>query len=238
MSSSVKPTLSIIIPALNEAALIGTTLDSVARLPDNVEVFVVDGNSDDDTCEIARAHGAQVIGAERGRGSQLHAGARAASGDVLWFLHADTIVPPASAELIFAALSDATVVGGNFAVRFSGSGRAAGFMTWFYPQLRRLGLCYGDSAIFVRREAYDRAGGFKALPIFEDLDLLREVKTMGKFVHLSATVVTSSRRFEEHGFAVTFTGWVLMQLLYWLGVSPNTLGRFYAPPSASFRKTT
>lgn len=233
MSSGAKPTLSIIIPALNEAGLIGATLDSVAQLAGNVEVLVVDGNSDDDTCKIARARGAKIIDSERGRGSQLHAGARAASADILWFLHADTIVPPAGGELIFAALLDATVVGGNFEVRFSGSGRAAGFMTWFYPQLRRLGLCYGDSAIFVRREAYDRAGGFKALPIFEDLDLLRELKTMGKFVHLSATVVTSSRRFEERGFAVTFTGWVLMQLLYWLGVSPNTLGRFYDPPGTS-----
>lgn len=233
MSSGAKPTLSIIIPALNEAGLIGATLDSVAQLAGNVEVLVVDGNSDDDTCKIARAHGAKIIDSERGRGSQLHSGARAASADILWFLHADTIVPPAGAELIFAALLDATVVGGNFEVRFSGSGRAANFMTWFYPQLRRLGLSYGDSAIFVRREAYDRAGGFKAWLLFEDLDLLRELKTMGKFVHLSATVVTSSRRFEEHGFAVTFTGWVLMQLLYWLGVSPNTLGRFYDPPGTS-----
>lgn len=238
MSSSAKPGLSIIIPALNEARLIGATLDAVAQLSGSFEVLVVDGGSDDDTRAIARARSVKVIRSERGRGVQLHAGAREAVSDVLWFVHADTIVPRDSVESIVNALSDPAVVGGNFNVHFSGSSSAASFMTWFYPQLRRLGLCYGDSAIFVRREAYDRVGGFKSLPIFEDVDLLRELKRIGKFVHLSSTVVTSSRRFEERQFVIIFTGWVFMQLLYWLGVSPNTLGRFYAPSSTSFRKPT
>jgi rSAM/selenodomain-associated transferase 2 len=232
MSARPRPTLSIIIPALNEADSIAATLDAVTQLPGSVELLVVDGGSDDDTREIARAAGAKVICSERGRGVQLQTGAREALGEVLWFLHADTIVPRDSTEPIVGALSDPAVVGGNFEVHFSGSGRAASFMTWLYPRLRRLGLCYGDSAIFVRREAYCRAGGFKALPIFEDLDLLRELRRIGKFVHLSSTVVTSSRRFEQRGFLVTFTRWVFMQLLYWLGVSPSRLGRFYAPSSA------
>ena len=237
MSSSPKPTLSIIIPALNEGDSIGPTLAALAQLSGSVEVLVVDGGSDDETCEAARAGGAKVISSECGRGVQLQTGARAALADILWFLHADTIVPADSADPIVEALSDPAVVGGNFNVHFSGSGWAAGFMTWLYPQLRRLGLCYGDSAIFVRREAYDRVGGFNALPIFEDLDLLRELRRIGKFVHLSATVVTSSRRFEDRSFVVTFTRWVLMQLLYWLGVSPGWLGRFYAPSSVTRRKS-
>jgi rSAM/selenodomain-associated transferase 2 len=237
VSSRPKPTLSIIIPALNEACLIGPTLDAVAQLSGSIEVLVVDAGSDDDTREIAGAGGAKVIGSERGRGVQLRAGAREALGDVFWFLHADTIVPGDSAEQIVEALSDPAVVGGNFDVHFSGSGRAASFMTWLYPQLRRLGLCYGDSAIFVKRDAYYRVGGFKALPIFEDLDLLRELRGIGRFVHLSSTVVTSSRRFEEGSFVVTFTRWVFIQLLYWLGVSPSSLGRFYAPSSAIRRRS-
>ena len=159
----------------------------------------------------------------------MQVGACLALGDVFWFLHADTIVPKESANLIVAALADPEVVGGNFDVHFSGAGWAASFMTWLYPQLRRLGLCYGDSAMFVRREAYFRIGGFKALPIFEDLDLLRELRRIGKFVHLPPTVITSSRRFEERSFVATFTRWVFLQLLYWLGVSPSRLGRFYAP---------
>jgi len=237
MSSRRKPNLSIIVPALNEAYSIGATLSAVAQLSGSVEVLVVDGGSDDNTREIASAGGAKVIGSERGRGVQLQTGAGEALGDVLWFLHADTIVPGDSAERILESLSDPAVVGGNFEVQFSGSGRAASFMTWLYPQLRRLGLCYGDSAFFVRREAYSSVGGFKAFPIFEDLDLLRELKRIGKFVHLSSTVVTSSRRFEQCSFVVTFTRWVCMQLLYWLGVSPNTLGRFYAPSSGTRRST-
>ena len=236
MSSGSKPTLSIVIPVLNEADSIGATLDAVAQLSGNVEVLVVDGGSDDDTREIAGARRAKVIGSERGRGVQLQTGAREASGDILWFLHADTIVPEDSTKPIVEALSDPTVVGGNFDVHFSGSGWAATFMTWFYPRLHRLGLCYGDSAIFVRREAYYRVGEFKALPIFEDLDLFRELRRVGKFVHLSSKVVTSSRRFEEHSFVVTFTRWVFMQLLYWLGVSPLTLGRFYPPSNSITRK--
>jgi len=233
MISYRKPTLSIIIPALNESHSIGVTLDAVAQLSGKLEVLVVDGGSDDDSREIASARGAKVIGSERGRGVQMQAGASLALGDVFWFLHADTVVPKDSADLIVEALSDPDVVGGNFDVRFSGPGWAARFMTWLYPQLRRLGLCYGDSAIFVRKEAYRKVGGIKPLPIFEDLDLLRELKRIGNFVHLSSTVVTSARRFEGRSFVVTFTRWVFMQLLYWLGVSPSRLGRFYKPSSAT-----
>src|SRR6266850_642351 len=156
MSWSRTPMLSIIIPALNEGYSIGPTLDAVARLSMHTEVIVVDGGSDDGTREIARARGAIVMASERGRGVQMHRGARVAQGDVLWFLHADTIVPADGIDLIVAALRDPRMVAGNFEVHFDGPGAAARFMTWLYPQLRRLGLCYGDSAIFVRREAYEQ----------------------------------------------------------------------------------
>jgi hypothetical protein len=102
-------------------------------------------------------------------------------------------------------------------------------MTWLYPQLRRLGLCYGDSAIFVRREAYEQIGGFKSFPIFEDLDLLRELRKLGGIAHVQATVITSSRRFEGRSFAFTFARWMVMQALFCLGMQPRTLGRFYPP---------
>jgi hypothetical protein len=159
----------------------------------------------------------------------MHSGACATQGDVFWFLHADTIVPADGVDLIIKALRDPRVVAGNFAVHFDGQGRAARFMTWLYPQLRRLGLCYGDSAIFVRREAYVQTGGFKSFPIFEDLDLLRELGKLGSIIHVPATVVTSSRRFEGRSFALMFARWIAMQALFWLGMRPRTLGRFYAP---------
>jgi len=223
------PEISIIIPAVNEANFIGETLDAVTKLIGRIEIIVVDGESDDDTSTIARLRGAKVITSARGRGLQMHKGACAARGWVLWFLHADTIVPAGAPELILEALHDAHVVVGNFNVRFDGPGMTARFMTWLYPNLRKLGLSYGDSAIFVRREAYEQVGGFKAFPIFEDLDLLRELRKLGRMVHVPAMVVTSSRRFQDRGFAFTFVKWMIMQALYWLGFEPRTLGRFYAP---------
>src|SRR5260370_25957395 len=221
MSSSHTPTVSIIIPALNEAHSIGVTLDAVSRLSERVELIVVDGGSDDETREFASRRGARVIASERGRGLQMHRGACAALGDVLWFLHAETIVPEDSLELIHEALRDDHVVAGNFDVRFDGRRAAARFMTWLYPQLRRLGLCYGDSAIFVRREAYEQVGGFKSFPIFEDLDLMKRLRKQGRVVHLPAVVITSSRRFGGRNFPLTFARWAGLQVLYWLGVRPS-----------------
>lgn len=223
------PKVSIIIPALNEASSIGATLDAVSRLSERCEVIVVDGGSDDETREFASRLGAKVIASERGRGMQMHRGACVAQGSVLWFLHADTIVAADAVGFIDEAFHNPRVIAGNFDVRFNGRGSAARFMTWLYPQLRKLGLCYGDSAIFVRREAYELVGGFKSFPVFEDLDLIRGLRKLGGIVHVPATVVTSSRRFAGRRFAFMFAGWMVMQALFWLGIQPRTLGRFYAP---------
>ena len=222
--------VSIIVPTLDEAATVGATLGALKGLGDAAELIVVDGGSRDDTCAIARACGAHVVTGERGRGAQMHAGAKVARGDALWFLHADT-APPADAlaQIATALAHDAAAVGGNFRIRFDGTDSAARFLTWLYPRLRRLGLCYGDSGFFVRREVYTQVGGFQAFPIFEDLDLLRRLRRRGRFLHLDATVVTSARRFAGRSFALTFARWSILQGLYWLGVHPRTLARLYAP---------
>lgn len=219
--------LSVVIPALDEARDIGATLDAAARAG-AWELIVADGGSADGTAEVARARGARVVTSARGRGAQMRAGALASRGDVLWFLHADTLAPPDAGRRIDEALRDARAVGGNFRVRFDGRSGAARFLTWLYPRLRLLGLAYGDSAFFVRRAAYERAGGFKPFPIFEDLDLLRALRRQGRFVQADACVVTSSRRFEGRSFALAFARWSLLQALYWLGVSPHALARLYA----------
>jgi rSAM/selenodomain-associated transferase 2 len=228
------PALSIIIPTLNEARSIGRTLDAVLRAGGGgVEVIVVDGGSLDGTVEIARGRGVKLLTSERGRGAQMHAGACEARGDALLFLHADTLPPSDCAGRIAEALRDTSVVAGNFRVLFDGDRRAARFLTWLYPRLRKLGLCYGDSAIFVRRETYERVGGLRAFPIFEDLDLVRRLRKAGRVAHLPAAVTTSSRRFEGRSFALTFARWSFLQALYWLGVHPRTLGRMYAPSSGA-----
>jgi rSAM/selenodomain-associated transferase 2 len=221
--------ISIIIPTLNEERAIGMLLETLAALRPPVEVIVADGGSTDRTVGIVSERGARVIAAERGRGSQMRAGAARAQGDVLWFLHADTLPPPDAVEEIEEALRDNETVAGNFAVRFDGDSPAARFLTWHYPLGRKLGLCYGESAIFVRRSAYDRAGGIPEIPLFEDIELVRRVRRLGGFAHLPGVVVASSRRFEGRSFALTYTAWVCLQLLFWMGVSPRLLAHFYAP---------
>lgn len=221
--------ISVVIPTLDEAPSITRTLDALLGTPGVAEVIVVDGGSRDATVEIARGCGARVVTSGRGRGAQMHAGAEASRGRVLWFVHADTLPSAECAGQLARALADPSVVAGNFDVLFDGQRRAARFLTWLYPRLRLLGLCYGDSAIFVRREAYRRVGGFRAFPIFEDLDLVRRLRRVGRVAHLRAVVTTSSRRFEGRSFALTFARWSFLQVLYWLGVHPERLGRMYAP---------
>ncbi len=223
------PLISIIIPTLNEAGSITQTLDALAKISEPVEVIVVDGGSNDDTVQIVRQRKVKLIAAERGRGAQMDAGARGAQGEVLWFLHADSVPPGEAPQRIIESLRDARVVGGHFDVHFVGHSFSARFLCWFYRQLRRTGVCYGDSAIFVRREAYNQVGGFKPFPIFEDLDLVRRLRRRGRVARVSAAVKTSSRRFEGRSFFLTFARWNFLQVLYWLGIHPRTLGGLYAP---------
>ena len=219
--------ISIIVPTLNEQACITGTLRSLQQLDGEKEVIVVDGGSSDDTMALACAEGAKVLSAPPGRGVQMHAGSFEATGNVLWFVHADTVPPAHALEEIRAHLEDSRVVAGNFGLIFYGPSRAAKQLTAVYPMLRILGLCYGDSGIFVRRATYDQIGGFRALALFEDLDLLRRLRGAGRFVHLPSRIRTSSRRFERRNFALVWLQWTALQVLYWCGISPNWLARHY-----------
>lgn len=222
-----RQSISVIIPTLNEEEAISRTLEALASWPSpGTEIIVADAGSNDATARIAERFGARVVICERGRGQQLHCGARHATGDTLLFLHADTQCPPQAPDLLAKALSDPAVAGGNFAIRFDGETRAARFMTWLYPQLGKVGLCYGDSGIFVRAAIYNELGGFKPLPLFEDVDFVRRLRKRGRMVRIPVPVVTSSRRFERD-FARTFARWSIMQALYWLGVPPRVLNQFY-----------
>ena len=219
--------ISVIVPALNEAVCIAETLAALRRLEGDKEIIVVDGGSSDNTCAIAAAQGVDVLTARRGRGTQMHAGTLNATGDALWFIHADTVPPPNALSEIQRYLEDPSVVAGNFGLLFDGPSRGAKQLTAIYPILRSLRLCYGDSGIFIRRTTYDAIGGFRPLALFEDLDLLRRLRKAGKFVHVQSQIRTSSRRFEQRNFAMMWVHWTTLQILYWCGVSPNWLARWY-----------
>ena len=221
--------VSIVIPTLNEEFSIGQTLAALEGFDENIEVIVVDGGSDDTTLVISENHNVKILHSPRGRGTQLQTGANHATGEILWFLHADTIAAPDCVREMRRCLQNENVVGGNFTIRFDGERLAAKFLTWLYPNLRKIGLIYGDSAIFVRRDVYKRIGGFASFPIFEDLDFIQKLKRTGEIITLPAVVTTSSRRFENKSFVLTFLRWTILQTLYWLGVSPDTLLRIYFP---------
>ena len=227
-----KPTknslISIIVPTLNEAATVRDLAATMGRLRGEFEVIVCDGGSADATVERARQCGLRVIEAPRGRGPQMNAGAGLAKGETLLFLHADTRLPEDALAHVADALTDDGVCGGNFGLIFGGDTREARLLTRIYPFLRMGGMVYGDSAIFVRRRVFDRMGGYREYPIFEDCDLYRRMRRLGRFVRLKACATTSSRRFEGR-FIRTFALWSLMQVLFWLGVNPNLLNRLYKP---------
>jgi rSAM/selenodomain-associated transferase 2 len=229
------PEVSIIIPTINEADAIAATLDGLEGFGENIEIFVVDGGSEDATLDIVQSYNVRILHSPRGRGQQLKIGADAARGGILWFVHADTIVPSTAVFEIKQALKDSRIAGGNFTIRFDGERFAAKFLTWLYPKLNMLGLIYGDSAIFVRRKIYQKMGGFKAFPIFEDLDFIERLRKTGEIVTLSSVVTTSSRRFKNKSFILIFLRWTILQILYWFGVSPETLLKIYFPsPKAKY----
>ena len=219
--------LSVVVPVLNEASTIEPMLRTVRAAVRPREIIVVDGGSSDDTVALAEDFGARVISGPRGRGPQMHAGALVATGDVLWFLHADTLPPADAVTQIERALAGSKTVAGNFEIVFAGDFASAKFLTAVYRYLSWIGLRYGDSGYFVRRRAYEAVGGFRPYPIFEDLDLMRRLRRRGRFVRVPSTVTTSSRRFQGRVFIWVFARWSLMQVLYWLGVSPVRLERLY-----------
>jgi rSAM/selenodomain-associated transferase 2 len=224
--------VSAIIPTFNEELTINKTLEALSRLVNVSEVIVVDGGSTDKTVEIVnnfqRLKSLKLVQLnEANRGKQLHEGTKHANGDIFWFIYADTRPTQGSARQIKGVMKYSAVVGGNFEVIFGGENRSAKFMTWLYPYLLSLGLCYGDSAFFIRREVYEKIGGFKQIGAFEDIDMYHRLRKLGRFYHLSQTVTASSKRFENKSFALVFARWSFYQILYWLKFPPAMLAKRY-----------
>ncbi len=231
-SSGSGGSIAAIVPTLNEAAALPATLAALRRVREVGEVVVVDGGSEDATVALAEAAGCRVVNAPRGRGGQLRAGAAAvaASAEVLWFVHADTVVPSgAGRDLLDALAAVPGAPGGAFRVRFRGAGRTARTFTRGARFLQRVGALYGDAALFVRRGDYRASGGFADQPLFEDVDLARRLRRRGPLLRLPTEVETSARRVDDLGALRILGLWTLLHLLHAAGVSPATLARLYPP---------
>ncbi|MGD2180872.1 TIGR04283 family arsenosugar biosynthesis glycosyltransferase [Lusitaniella coriacea] len=224
----VKATLSVIIPALNEAATLLKTLH-YTQIGADLEIIVVDGGSEDNTIELAQNAGVKVISSPKtGRAQQMNAGAAIATGDILLFLHADTHLPLGYDEMIREALSHPKTIAGAFELAIDGKGLP---LRWVEKMVnarsRVLQFPYGDQALFLKTSVFLELGGFPNLPIMEDFEFIRQLKGQGRITILPAKVLTSGRRWQKLGvFKTTLINQTII-LGYFLGVPPTTLRRWY-----------
>lgn len=223
--------MSVIVPTLEEESTIVALLDHLAALRPPVEAIVVDGGSRDATVALARAHPLRpaVLTAPRGRARQMNAGAAAASGELLVFLHADTRLPPGALAALAGLARRRAAAGGNFALRFEGRGAFPRLLGAWYALQRRWGVFYGDSVIVVRAAAFRELGGYPDVPIMEDFLMARALRRLGPTACLPGPAVTSGRRWRRQGIPRTVASWLLVRWLYTAGVAPERLARLYPP---------
>jgi rSAM/selenodomain-associated transferase 2 len=222
-------TLAIVIPTLNEEVAITNALGALAKLrAAGCEVIVADGGSVDRTIEYARPLCDQVVTAPRGRGSQMNAGAAAARGEVLLFLHADTRLPDRAEQFVLDRLARSQRVWGRFDARLAGRhpllGIVASLMNW---RSRLTAIATGDQAMFVVRSAFVAVGGFPDIPLMEDIALSRRLRRLTRPLCLSEHVTTSGRRWDEHGFVRTILLMWRLRAAFFLGADPAELARAY-----------
>jgi rSAM/selenodomain-associated transferase 2 len=216
----------VIVPTLNEEKCIAATLGHAAAA--GVEIVVVDGGSEDATIAVARRYADQILETTRGRAPQMNAGAKAASAEVLLFLHADTHLPDGYDAAVRAALADPAVVGGRFDVQLDAPGAAYAWLGRFISLRSRMSrVATGDQAIFVRRAVFERLGGYTTLAIMEDLAFSRALKRAGAIACLRATVVTSARRWQRYGLWRTILLMWSLRLMYYAGVPAAYLRTLY-----------
>jgi rSAM/selenodomain-associated transferase 2 len=230
-------TISVIIPTLNEERTIIATLAHTDDLGFD-ELIVVDGGSLDQTPGLVESYRLstqssalsplRLVTAPPGRARQMNEGAKTSDGDVLLFLHADTQLPDDAKHIIETALADHRTLGGRFDVRFDSPSMwgtmISRMMNW---RSRMSGVATGDQALFVRRSIFEQMGGFTDIPLMEDLEFSRRLKQAGGIATLTATVTTSFRRWEQHGPLRTILLMWTLRFLYWIGISPSHLVKWY-----------
>lgn len=219
--------ISIIIPALNEAPTIAPVI-STARNAKNVEIIVADGGSSDRTADIAQSLGVRVISTAPGRATQMNAGAASATGDILLFLHADTLLPPGYDSDARMALAKPSILGGAFPLKIDGRRLCLRLVeTGVNCRSNFFQMPYGDQAIFLYSATFDKIGGFPDLPLMEDFEFVCRLKKQGRIALLPQPVLTSDRRWQQLGVLKTTAINQIVIIAYFLGVSPDRLAFWY-----------
>ena len=221
------PRISVIVPTLNEQDCLAATLDALILLPGD-ELIVVDAGSSDDTPDIARRYTSQFYQVPRGRARQMNHGARQACGDILLFLHADTLLPAGGLEAVRRVLQQPGTVGGAFRLLITPATPALRLVAWGTNLRSRFGgLPYGDQALFVTRQVFEELGGYDDVPFMEDVRLVQTLRRRGRLAILPQAVATSGRRWQRDGVLFTTARNVVLMTLYFCGVQPATLERWY-----------
>ncbi len=229
--TSVRTMVSIIVPVLHEEVGINSAISRLRALDEGrgSEIIVVDGDPAGGTISAITDAGVRMLSAEKGRARQMNRGAGIARGAVLLFLHADTLLPPDALSLIRDAMSDGRIVAGAFDLGIDTRRRIFRITekyVFFRTRLTR--VPFGDQAIFIRKDYFDRIGGFREIPLMEDVELMKRIRKEGGRIRIIPVKVrTSPRRYDREGIIYGMIRNLLLQILYGLGVSPERLAKWY-----------
>ncbi len=220
--------ISIVVPILNEAPRLPALFDMLDAQPGDKQTILADGGSTDEARAVAGER-ALIVKSEPGRARQMNAGAALAEGETILFLHCDTRLPAGALREIEDVMRAGDVSGGGFLHSFDREDRFTRFISFSANTRTRMAkLFLGDQCIFIRREVFERMGGYAEMPVFEDWDLSRRMRDFGRMTIIETPVVTSGRRIDTWGKPKCFIIWWGLSILFALGVSSERLGRYYA----------
>ncbi len=220
--------ISIVVPVLNEAPRLPAMFDMLDAQPGEKQIILADGGGTDDTRVVAGGR-ALIVESQPGRARQMNAGAAHAEGETILFLHCDTKLPPGALRDIEEFMRAGDVAGGGFLHGFDREDRFSRFISFSAnTRTKTAKLFFGDQCIFIRREVFERMGGYADMPLFEDWDLSRRMRAFGRTAVIETPVVTSGRRIEVWGKPKCLIIWWGLSILFALGVSAERLSRYYA----------
>lgn len=221
--------ISVVVPTFNEEGVVGRCIGAVKAEKADCEIIVADGGSSDNTLgDVEGLRDVLVVRSGKGRGLQLNAGAQAARGDVLLFLHADTVLEEGWSRDLLSACSEDGVAGGAFTFKIDVSGfqyRLIEF--WVKLRCRMFSLPYGDQGIFVKKEIFEKLNGYRDIPLMEDVDIVERMKKFGSIVILRKNAYSNARKWVTEGWFRTSVRNQILMLMYRMGVAPHYLAKIY-----------